>query len=365
MSSDMTLLLDAFLQKKSAKKWLKNAVVSNYARGAACAALVLASFALAALLFGTLVPLQGVPKVFTELTLQEYAFAREEPLPLSNSSKFTTHRSQCTHHSCLDIYHCGHDDRLKVYIYPPSRYVDSEGIPISAQPSKEYYQILEAIYKSRFYEADPNKACILVPSIDTLNQNRFRPQETSQVLSLLPYWNGDGENHLIFNMVPGSAPDFSSVVELALGKAILAGAGFDSWSYQPGFDVSIPLFSPSALPGPVDTSSDRPWLLLSTQINIHQEYLNQLEAISTQDPSKFLALKSCGESAPNVTQRCSGDNIYQHPEILHRAHFCAVIRGARLAQPALLEAMSAGCIPVVVADSIVMPFQVINSRGEN
>lgn len=365
MSSDMTLLLDAFLQKKSAKKWLKNAVVSNYARGAACAALVLASFALAALLFGTLGPLQGVPKVFTELTLHEYAFAREEPLPLSNSSKFMAHRSQCTHHSCLDIYRCGHDDRLKVYIYPPSRYVDSEGIPISAQPSKEYYQILEAIYKSRFYEADPNKACILVPSIDTLNQNRFRPQETSQVLSLLPYWNGDGENHLIFNMVPGSAPDFSSVVELALGKAILAGAGFDSWTYQPGFDVSIPLFSPSALTGPVDTSSDRPWLLLSTQINIHQEYLNQLEAISTQDPSKFLALKSCGESAPNVTQRCSGDNVYQHPEILHRAHFCAVIRGARLAQPALLEAMSAGCIPVVVADSIVMPFQVINFAGEN
>lgn len=31
-------------------------------------------------------------------------------------------------------------------------------------------------------------------------------------------------------------------------------------------------------------------------------------------------------------------------------------RGARLAQPVLLEAMAADCIPVIVADSIVMPF---------
>jgi len=353
----MKLLLEALLPKKSARKWAKGALSSKYLRGAACVALVLVSFLLAALLF-SLLSLQGVPKVFTKLTLQDYAFAPEEPLPWGNSSKYLAHRKECTHHSCLDIYRCGHGASLKVYIYPPRRYTDSEGIPISAQPSKEYFEILEAIYKSRFYEPDPKKACLLVPSIDTLNQNRFRPQETSLALTLLPFWDGSGENHLVFNMVPGSAPDFSSVVELALGKAILAGAGFDSWTYQPGFDVSIPLFSPFALPPPVDTSADRPWLLLSTQINIHQEYQNQLGAVSAQDPTKFLALTSCGELMANVTQRCHGDNVYQYPEILHRGHFCAVVRGARLAQPALLEAMSAGCIPVIVADSIVMPFQV-------
>jgi len=37
--------------------------------------------------------------------------------------------------------------------------------------------------------------------------------------------------------------------------------------------------------------------------------------------------------------------------------FCLVIRGARLGQPTLLEALAAGCIPVMCADSLVMPFQ--------
>lgn len=36
--------------------------------------------------------------------------------------------------------------------------------------------------------------------------------------------------------------------------------------------------------------------------------------------------------------------------------FCLIIRGARLAQSALLDAMAAGCIPVIIADSLVMPF---------
>ena len=37
--------------------------------------------------------------------------------------------------------------------------------------------------------------------------------------------------------------------------------------------------------------------------------------------------------------------------------FCLIIRGARLGQSSLLESMAAGCIPVIIADSLVMPFQ--------
>jgi glucuronyl/N-acetylglucosaminyl transferase EXT2 len=33
-----------------------------------------------------------------------------------------------------------------------------------------------------------------------------------------------------------------------------------------------------------------------------------------------------------------------------------VVRGARLGQPTLLEALAAGCVPVVVADALVLPF---------
>lgn len=49
---------------------------------------------------------------------------------------------------------------------------------------------------------------------------------------------------MIFNMVPGAVPDYSTVVELSLGHAIVAGAGFSSWTYRMGFDVSLPVYSP-------------------------------------------------------------------------------------------------------------------------
>ena len=45
-------------------------------------------------------------------------------------------------------------------------------------------------------------------------------------------------------------------------------------------------------------------------------------------------------------------NIY-----VQLAKFCLVVRGARLGQPTLLEALATGCIPVMCADSLVMPFQ--------
>lgn len=40
-----------------------------------------------------------------------------------------------------------------------------------------------------------------------------------------------------------------------------------------------------------------------------------------------------------------------------RSVFCTVFRGTRLAQPVLLEAMASGCIPIVLADTLVMPFE--------
>lgn len=43
--------------------------------------------------------------------------------------------------------------------------------------------------------------------------------------------------------------------------------------------------------------------------------------------------------------------------LLQQAKFCLVIRGARLGQPTLLEALASHCIPVMCADSLVMPFQ--------
>lgn len=36
--------------------------------------------------------------------------------------------------------------------------------------------------------------------------------------------------------------------------------------------------------------------------------------------------------------------------------FCVIIRGGRLGQTALYDAMRAGCVPVIVADTYILPF---------
>ena len=53
-----------------------------------------------------------------------------------------------------------------------------------------------------------------------------------------------GENHLIFNMVPGSVPDYKSVIDVPVGKAMIAGAGFSTLTHRLGFDINLPVYSP-------------------------------------------------------------------------------------------------------------------------
>lgn len=48
-------------------------------------------------------------------------------------------------------------------------------------------------------------------------------------------------------MVPGTAPDYKTVVDLSIGKAMVAGVGFDSWTYRSSFDISIAIYSDLAL----------------------------------------------------------------------------------------------------------------------
>jgi glucuronyl/N-acetylglucosaminyl transferase EXT2 len=45
-------------------------------------------------------------------------------------------------------------------------------------------------------------------------------------------------------MIPGSVPDYNTVVDISVGKAMIAGAGMSSLTYRHGFDVSLPVYSP-------------------------------------------------------------------------------------------------------------------------
>ncbi|XP_050417869.1 exostosin-2 [Patella vulgata] len=269
--------------------------------------------------------------------------------------------TSCTFHTCLEVYQCGYNDETKisVYVYPIKSFEDENSEELTLSRSKEFDEILQAITDSDFYTSDPNTACLFIPSVDMLNQNNLNLKNVGRVLASLEWWK-DGSNHLLFNMVAGSSPDFHSVVEVDTGRAVIAGSGFSSLSYRRIFDVSIPMFNPlvSGLQLPVFSNNHaKKYLLISSQLGLHQEYLQVLRQLHEED-DQFLLLNTCpNHQKPwNYTQRCHNSKIYNYPHVLQNSTFCLVLRGSRLGQPALSDAMQAGCIPVVVADGYVMPF---------
>lgn len=48
----------------------------------------------------------------------------------------------------------------------------------------------------------------------------------------------------MFNMLPGSTPDYNTTLDVDRGAAILAAAGFSSITYRHGFDISLPMYNP-------------------------------------------------------------------------------------------------------------------------
>ncbi|XP_069821248.1 exostosin-2 [Dendropsophus ebraccatus] len=267
----------------------------------------------------------------------------------------------CRMHTCFDVYRCGFNpkNKVKVYIYPLKKYTDEYGGAVGGPISREYNELLTAVSESDFYTDDVNKACLFLPSIDVLNQHNLRIKETAQALAKLPRW-ARGTNHLLFNMLPGGPPDYNTALDVPRDRAVLAGGGFSTWTYRQGYDVSIPVYSPhSELNLPERVPGPRTFFLVSSQTAVHPEFRADLETIRAENGESVLILDKCSNLSDNSSphrKRCHKNNVYDYPQVLQEATFCLVLRGARLGQTVLSDVMQAGCVPVIVADSYVLPF---------
>lgn len=111
-----------------------------------------------------------------------------DKLELDKDSELTRRRNEnCSYWDCFNIYRCG--ERLSIYIYPLIDYHDADR-PASQSSlsvlSKEFFEILKILIESPYYTPDPKDACILVPSIDTLDLKRLHPDTLSKALASLP-----------------------------------------------------------------------------------------------------------------------------------------------------------------------------------
>lgn len=139
----------------------------------------------------------------------------------------------CTMGACFDVARCKGPQGFKVYVYPSIQ---------AAQRSTLFEEILEAIRRSPYVTSNPKEACLLVPSVDTLDRDRHSADYVKGLKSLgsLPHWNG-GRNHLLFGQYSGTWPEYSEGLDFPTGQAILARASFNMSLYRDGFDISLPL----------------------------------------------------------------------------------------------------------------------------
>ena len=163
------------------------------------------------------------------LDIQSIEFSRDGV----SAAKVVSYRD-CRMSNCFNITMCRLNG-FRVYVYPQENRLTSS----------KYNEILRALRSSRYYTDSPERACLFVLAIDTLDRDRlsteFVPDIQSQI-DKLKWWRG-GVNHIIFNLYSGTWPDYNeNGLGFDVGKAILAKASISRLNYRPGFDISFPLF---------------------------------------------------------------------------------------------------------------------------
>lgn len=284
---------------------------------------------------------------------------------------------KCRMETCFDFTRC-HSD-FKVYVYPTSDELNGGEVPLT--PSPAYQKVLDVIIESRYYTSDPSQACLFVLAIDTLDRDNLSVDYVRNVpsrLQRLKLWNG-GRNHVVFNLYSGTWPDYAEDdLGFDTGEAILAKASMSVSSFRPGFDISIPLFHKNhpergGDPGMVTAMNfpvTKKYLLaFKGKRYVHgigSETRNSLYHLHNERDVVLVTTCRHGKSwKERKDERCDEDNVeydrYDYELLLQNSTFCLVPRGRRLGSFRFLEALQAGCIPVLLSNGWALPFaQVIN-----
>ncbi|EDW32054.1 GL11446 [Drosophila persimilis] len=159
-----------------------------------------------------------------------------------------------------------------------------------------------------------------------------------------------------------------------LGHAILAKASMSVLQVRHGFDVSIPLFHKqfplrAGATGSVQSNNfpaNKKYLLaFKGKRYVHgigSETRNSLFHLHNGRDMVLVTTCRHGKSWRELQDnRCDEDNReydrYDYETLLQNSTFCLVPRGRRLGSFRFLEALQAGCIPVLLSNAWVLPFE--------
>uniref|UniRef100_A0A8R1XM52 Exostosin GT47 domain-containing protein n=1 Tax=Onchocerca volvulus TaxID=6282 RepID=A0A8R1XM52_ONCVO len=255
----------------------------------------------------------------------------------------------CTTDTCLNLLPCSlHNNQLTVFIEPFIRVIDENGENITPLPSREYFEIRSIIERSRYSVDAIEDACLVLPGFDTLNIYRFGESSFSKNFNAGARLSN--YNVLIFAFVGSNLLDIN---------AIIARTGSHRRTFRRGFDLSLPLWNPYALSSSFSSSMEKFSYFIVVPINFASHSVKILLK-NLFNKNDCLILDSC-----NVTDGNFLCDIHENPHnldaVVKESQFTLIDDRVAGSELLLMSALRVGSIPVIISDSIVLPFdEVIN-----
>uniref|UniRef100_A0A8D1XA50 Exostosin-like 1 n=1 Tax=Sus scrofa TaxID=9823 RepID=A0A8D1XA50_PIG len=261
---------------------------------------------------------QGWPRWLDAELLQSFSQPAEFPEDGPQPPRAPAGGS-CTWEACFDASKC-RGGGLKVFVYPATGPV-----------SETHRRILASIEGSRYHTFSAAEACLLL-SPDT---------PAGQCTPVPLQWDG-GRNHLVLGLHPAPCPR-----PFQLGQAMVAQARPTVDTFRAGFDVALPLLPEAhplrgGAPGQLRQHSPHPGMALL--------------ALAEERGGWHTA--GTNSSACPWDGRCEQDHgpKQTHPgATLPNATFC-LIPGRSSDALHFLQALQAGCIPVLLSPRWELPF---------
>ena len=268
----------------------------------------------------------------------------------------------CTMETCFNRSRCDASDikHLKIYVYKHEechyRHAEHTELP--------YY--FRALSESPWVTDDPESACLLLVLLPPKPSG-----EPHCPFRSLPHWNG-GVNHVIASL-SDTLPSDIIANPASIGMASMAASCLQLTSFRPGFDVSIPLPGLSHFRhlAPLPPRARKYFLTFKGK-----RYIGNKEGNFRSDPSfrslnnlrDVIVVTSCNHTTnnrirarcPHLNTGCDDDEAmftkYRYEELMNST-FGLAPAGRSSSSYRIIEVMSAGAIPVIVADNYVEPLE--------
>ncbi|CAG4922944.1 unnamed protein product [Colias eurytheme] len=299
----------------------------------------------------------------------------------------------CRMHSCFDHSRCSLTSGFPIYFYDPDVHSPLAGAEVDGFLKTTLRQTLS--YNAHLTH-NPNEACLYLVLIGEAFPTTKGPSSTPETYQLilnetavksLPYWGGDGRNHVLLNLARrelsvGSGDAFQGA---STGRAMIAQSTFTLQQFRPGFDiVTAPALGPPggdvwAECAPI-APARRKYLLSFqgskspvTDLNKEddKQLIESLQKTAKNAPASdvFYLQFECDPSVDRRAIRSIGDwalcgTDRSRRAILRDSTFVLILAPAdqnyastALLQARLYEALRSGAIPVILGgDRIRLPY---------